>query len=311
MASISKSVKFMGVRFPSSVYREALKIADEITLSEWKEQIEKYEAAKAAASDPYTYVYSVNPPQNSAGEPANPLVYFSTMSIQSGDVEWGFDSLDDFLSELAREHQSSSFTAYAHGSNLSLLVRRFWYNTDVGITHSSRSVVQRVMSPFEEYAQANPAPESSAEMQGDTKPRIFIGHGGQSSDWLLLQNELQNVHKLDVEAFESGERAGHHIRSILEGFLEHNTFAVLVLSKEDEQSDGNFRARQNVVHEAGLFQGKLGFDRALILVEKGTSLFSNLDGIQHIEYEPGQIRGAVGRLLAVIAREHSHSNGGR
>jgi len=49
---------------------------------------------------------------------------------------------------------------------------------------------------------------------------------------------------------------------------------------EDETKDGKLLARQNVVHEAGLFQGKLGFTRAIILLEEVTEGFSNLAGLK-------------------------------
>lgn len=42
-----------------------------------------------------------------------------------------------------------------------------------------------------------------------------------------------------------------------------------VLTAEDLSADGQWRARQNVVHEVGLFQGRYGFDRVILLVEEG------------------------------------------
>jgi len=39
--------------------------------------------------------------------------------------------------------------------------------------------------------------------------------------------------------------------------LGKTSFAILVMTGEDKIEDGEMRARQNVVHELGLFQGKL------------------------------------------------------
>jgi len=50
--------------------------------------------------------------------------------------------------------------------------------------------------------------------------------------------------------------------------MNHAGIALLVLTAEDETADGKEVARQNVVHEAGLFQGRLGFARAIILLEE-------------------------------------------
>ena len=62
---------------------------------------------------------------------------------------------------------------------------------------------------------------------------------------------------------------------------------------EDETKDGKLLARQNVVHEAGLFQGgKLGFTRAIILLEEVTEEFSNLAGLKRKRaYGSGRIQG--------------------
>jgi predicted nucleotide-binding protein len=57
------------------------------------------------------------------------------------------------------------------------------------------------------------------------------------------------------------------------------------------------------VHEAGLFQGRLGFKRALMLVEKDLDLFSNVDGTQYLEYSKGNIKETFGEVLATLKRE--------
>jgi predicted nucleotide-binding protein len=51
--------------------------------------------------------------------------------------------------------------------------------------------------------------------------------------------------------------------------LDDAGFAFLVLTGEDELKEGQLQARMNVVHEAGLFQGRLGFEKAIVLLEEG------------------------------------------
>jgi predicted nucleotide-binding protein len=51
--------------------------------------------------------------------------------------------------------------------------------------------------------------------------------------------------------------------------LDEGAFALLVLTAESERTDGVVLARQNVVHEAGLFQGRLGWRKAIVLREDG------------------------------------------
>ena len=85
--------------------------------------------------------------------------------------------------------------------------------------------------------------------------------------------------------------------------LSKTSFAVLVLTGEDETSDGGSRARQNVIHEAGLFQGRLGFNRAIILLEEGTEEFSNIQGIEQIRFGKANIKETFGEILATLRRE--------
>ena len=53
----------------------------------------------------------------------------------------------------------------------------------------------------------------------------------------------------------------------------------LVITAEDEQPDGKRRARMDAVREAGLFQGRLEFSRAIVLLEEGCEEFSNIAGL--------------------------------
>ncbi|WP_080682528.1 TIR domain-containing protein [Sorangium cellulosum] len=85
--------------------------------------------------------------------------------------------------------------------------------------------------------------------------------------------------------------------------VQEASFALLVLTAEDETADGTFRAQQNVVHETGLFQGRLGFSRAIVLVEDSVEVFSNLDGVQQIRYSKGNIGETFGDVLATTRRE--------
>jgi predicted nucleotide-binding protein len=67
--------------------------------------------------------------------------------------------------------------------------------------------------------------------------------------------------------------------------------------------DGRLNARMNVVHEAGLFQGKLGFTRALILLEDGCEEFSNIHGLGQIRFPKGNIKAAFEDIRQVLERE--------
>lgn len=84
---------------------------------------------------------------------------------------------------------------------------------------------------------------------------------------------------------------------------EVSSFAILVMTGEDEGKDGQLKARPNVIHETGLFQGKIGFSRAIVLLEDQTEEFSNLYGIQQIRFTKGNIKETFGDVIATIKRE--------
>jgi hypothetical protein len=79
------------------------------------------------------------------------------------------------------------------------------------------------------------------------------------------------------------------------------------MTAEDEQLDGTTRARENVVHELGLFQGRLGFNRAIILLEEGCSEFSNIVGLIQIRFPKDKIGAAFEEIRQVLEREQIHS----
>ncbi len=97
---------------------------------------------------------------------------------------------------------------------------------------------------------------------------VFIAHGG-SPDWLAVKMFIEERLRVPVYSFESSSWAGRQVTEALTSYLERCGFAICVLTAEDLTEDGLRLARQNVVHEIGLFQGRYGFDRVLVLAEDG------------------------------------------
>ena len=75
------------------------------------------------------------------------------------------------------------------------------------------------------------------------------------------------------------------------------------MTGEDEQADGSLHARENVIHEADLFQGRLGFERAIILLGKGCQDFSNIHGLIHIPFPKENIEVTFEKIRRVLQRE--------
>ena len=132
--------------------------------------------------------------------------------------------------------------------------------------------------------------------------KIFIGHGG-SPVWRELKDFIVDTLNLSHEEFNRIPPAGKTTTDRLKEMLEVCCMAFLIMTGEDEQADGKLRARSNVIHEVGLFQGKLGFERAIILLEEGCEDFSNIHGVTHIRFQKGNIHETFGEILRVLKRE--------
>jgi len=142
----------------------------------------------------------------------------------------------------------------------------------------------------------------NADIKHNKMNSVYIGHG-RSKLWARVQVFLEKEQGLTVVSYESESRVSQSIISILEEMLEVSSFAVLILTAEDETGDGSYRARQNVVHEAGLFQGRLGFKKVVLLVQKGLENFTNVDGLQYMPFSNENIEQSFYELQRVLRRE--------
>jgi predicted nucleotide-binding protein len=227
---------------------------------------------------------------------------YVSLDVELGDERWSFDTLEEFLA--AADRGTSEFCTRSYDSKFSLMVTFYPGSRSSGVmaTARTRGEVESLFAVFENNAERCRLPESADDGSATEGLKIFIGHG-QDPQWRDLKDHLHEKHGYLVEAFEVGSRAGHSIRDILEEMLEDSSFALFVMTGEDQGRDGTTRAKQNVVHEAGLFQGKLGFGRAIILLEDGTDEFSNIHGLQQIRFSKGKIKESFGDVLAALKRE--------
>lgn len=131
---------------------------------------------------------------------------------------------------------------------------------------------------------------------------IFVGHG-RSPIWRELKDFLRDTLNLDVEEFGRIPTAGISTASRLANMLDAASFAFLVMTPEDDTIDGKKTARQNVIHEVGLFQGRLGSERAIVILEEGCEEFSNIVGIGQLRFPPGRISAVFEDVRNVLRRE--------
>jgi hypothetical protein len=229
------------------------------------------------------------------------------LKLEVGKDSWTYDSIEQFLADYPRQ------TGYARAditcAKLQLVISFQLKRTRIEVQAPTHGPINATFSVFERAAEAcklpaPPEPPKSIKPPPPTKPPpvVFVGHG-QSALWRDLKDHLAEKHGYRVEAYEVGARAGHTIRDILADMLGKSSFACLVLTAEDEMADGSMRARQNVIHETGLFQGRLGFSRAIVLLEDGAEEFSNILGVQQIRFGKGNIKETFGEVLATLRRE--------
>lgn len=131
---------------------------------------------------------------------------------------------------------------------------------------------------------------------------IFIGHGG-SQAWRELKDFLAERLHLHWEEFNRESVAGRSTKERLEEMLKNVDFAFIVMTAEDEDPSGTMHPRANVIHEAGLFQGRLGFEKAIILLEYGCAEFSNIHGLTQIRFPKDNISACFEEVRRVLERE--------
>jgi hypothetical protein len=140
------------------------------------------------------------------------------------------------------------------------------------------------------------------KFEGDlvsTQAIIFIGHG-RAKDWL------------ELKVFEGTPECCVRIQQRVGGWIAKPTALrrhaqachLRILGAEDQHADGRPHARENVIHEAGLFQGKLGFRKAILLVEDECERPSNVHGLTYIGFPKHRISAAFEEIRRVLEREH-------
>ena len=131
---------------------------------------------------------------------------------------------------------------------------------------------------------------------------VFIGHG-RASDWRELKDFVQDRLGLPWDEFNRVPVAGVTNQARLAEMLDAAAVALVVMTAEDEMAEGAVQARMNVIHEVGLFQGRLGFTRAIVLLENGCEEFSNIQGLGQIRFPTGNISATFEEIRRVLERE--------
>ena len=178
---------------------------------------------------------------------------------------------------------------------------------DIEIPYHKRKISQWInelesvydqLEVYEELPSNTQQTMDRGTMNNENK-KIFIGHG-RSHIWRALKDFIVEKLKLPYEEFERIPTAGMSISNRLEEMLEGSCMAFIIMTGEDEHADNLLHARENVIHEVGLFQGRLGFKKAIILLEDGCERFSNIEGLIYISFPKGDITAAFEKIRDVL-----------
>jgi predicted nucleotide-binding protein len=126
--------------------------------------------------------------------------------------------------------------------------------------------------------------------RGMNKPRIFLGSSGKQANLLqAITRGLEDV--ADAEPRMTTFNPGRSTLDRLVELSQEVDFAAFVFAQDDwtttdVSQSGLASPRDNVVFEAGLFDGALGIRRTFILHANGSKLPSDLLGLTAVRYDP-------------------------
>jgi len=129
----------------------------------------------------------------------------------------------------------------------------------------------------------------------ERKSRVFISHG-RSGEWNKVQNFLEKDLEIPTLELAQQPNLGRTVLQKLEEESSKCSIAVIVMTGEDLTNDGEIRARENVMHEIGYFQGKFGLQNVVLLHEQGVNIPSNIHGLVYIGFPKDTAEAALGAL---------------
>jgi predicted nucleotide-binding protein len=169
-----------------------------------------------------------------------------------------------------------------------------------------RNQLQSLERDIEQIFELRASSELAVPME--TNPvKVFISHG-RANDWNEVQNFIEK--DLDISTLELAQEAnrGRTILQKLDDEASRCSFAVIVMTGDDQDSEGKPKARENVMHEIGYFQGKFGLSAVCLLHEEGTSIPSNIHGLVYVPFPKGYISATFATLMREIQAYYKVSN---
>lgn len=131
---------------------------------------------------------------------------------------------------------------------------------------------------------------------------VFIVHD-ESPYWRGVRDFIAGSCRLPTYELSSLEMDENNLEEVMQERLNRCSFAVCLLSRQNRPAGDQTRADQNIVYQAGIFQGRYGFGRVAILVEEGCDTFSNISGLVRMGFSSGQVESTFLELERMLKRE--------
>jgi predicted nucleotide-binding protein len=137
------------------------------------------------------------------------------------------------------------------------------------------------------------------------KPRrVFITHGN-TEEWRKVQPFIEKDVRIETIELAQQYNGGQTIIEKLIANADRCDSAVIVWTGDDVDDAGVRRARENVMHEIGFFQGRYGRGRVILLHEEGVNVPSNLYGLVYSPFPKGTVEAS----FHLLQRELTHLYG--
>ena len=136
---------------------------------------------------------------------------------------------------------------------------------------------------------------SSGSVLSPRPRRVFISHG-RNEAWRKVQEYIEKT--IEIPTLQLTQEANRG-RIILQNLIEESdncAYAVIIMTGDDTTTDEQTRARENVLHEIGYFQGKYGASKVCLLHEVGVNIPTNIQGVAYIPFPKEGIEAALGGL---------------
>ena len=128
----------------------------------------------------------------------------------------------------------------------------------------------------------------------ESAQRVFISHG-RSTEWYKVQSYLEKDLKIATLELAQEPNLGRTVLQKLDEEAKKCSVAVIVMTGDDIMGD-EIRARENVLHEIGYFQGRYGLSNVVLLHEAGVNIPSNIHGLVYISFPKDTAEAALGAL---------------